>query len=139
MSQKTETGDSTAFYISKLNWHSYGLTGTYFQKIYLLDDANILLSARDTSKIRKLINNIGDSTKTVAIHILLTQLLEPEKQIFQERYHYADDKSMEKVDFIYNSLIWTTSDGINFQIDQSEIRRIKGYWISKTSETKFIP
>ena len=133
---KTNIKDSTSFYISRLNWHSIEYSGTYFQKLYLTDEAKIILSVKDSSKIQKLITAMDHSNKTVAIHILLTQLLEPKNQIFRERFQYGNNNLVQRVDNIYNSLVWSTSDGIHFQINKLEISRIKEYWKSKTHQKK---
>src|SRR5271170_7818592 len=117
--------DSTSFYISKLNWDSFSESGDHFPNLYLMGDAKKILEIKDKHKIRKLVNCIQDSEKTVAIHIILTKLLEPQKANLNNHFHYKTDGSMQMVEFEYNSLMWSTRDVGNYQISQSEIKKIK--------------
>src|ERR1700722_4927474 len=70
---QTKPIDSTAYYINKLNWKSFGITSNYVSQPYLLEDAKKIISINDKNKVKKLIKALSNEEKTVVIHMILTQ------------------------------------------------------------------
>ena len=127
--QRSGNTDSVNFYISSLNWNSFEITTTYVPRIGLNEDAKRLIEIKDKAKIKKLVGNIGIDQKTVAIHMILTYLLEPTKKQFGESYNYGKDSTIKSVIYSYNRLKWTSDSHLqNNSISREEVDRIEQYW-----------
>jgi hypothetical protein len=127
--QRSGNPDSVNIYISRLDWNSFEIATTYVPRIGLNEDAKRLIKIEDKEKIKKLLNKIDIDQKTVAIHMILTYLLEPTKKQFRESYNYGKDSTIKSVIFSYNRLKWTSDSHLqNNSISKGEINRIKQYW-----------
>lgn len=128
-SQSSVNTDSVDIYISRLNWNSIEIATTYVPQINLNEDAKRLIEIKDKSKIKKLVGNIGIDQKTVAVHMILTYLLEPTKKQFGESYIYGKDSTIKSVIYSYNRLKWTSDTHLqNNIISRKEVDRIEQYW-----------
>jgi hypothetical protein len=121
--------DSLTIYISRLGWNSFVIGSTYVPQFALGEDAKRLIEIKDRSKIKMLVDNIPDAQKTVVIHMILSQILEPRKSAFGEYLHYGKDSAVKSVTFSYNSLKWT-GDFMrgHDSVSRDEIDRIDRYW-----------
>jgi hypothetical protein len=129
--QALNSRDSIDIYISKLNWNSFEITSNHFSQLLLRADAKRIIKIKDSTKLKKLLGNLEDSTKTVAIHIVLTKLLDPmldpSKKGFSYKYYYSKDGRMEKTVFVYNDLNWARNSG-KWSIQKDEINKVIKYW-----------
>ena len=129
--------DSADIYISRLNCNSAIVTTTYFQVLMLDSNGQRLVYLSDKSVNRKLISHLDDTTKVLAIHIILTRRLEHSKSGLGYEYIYDSEyKKIVRVNYRCNNLTWyyfTGEDNPNcfFRIDKSELYKIKFYWTQK--------
>ncbi len=127
-SQSMRSADSVNIYISRLGWESFSVATTYIPQLVLKEDAKRLIAIKGKAKIKKLLDSIVISQKTVAIHIILSQLLDPTKRQFGESYNYGKDSTIKSVVFSYNGLKWARDSLQENSISQEEINRIARYW-----------
>jgi|ERR1700722_14000454 len=127
-SQPSTKEDSVDIYISRLGWQSFAVAWTYVPQLALRGDANRLIKIQDESKIRKLVNNLADSQKTVVIHQILTRLLEPDNNAFGVTYNYGKDSKVKGCVFTYNGLRWTTDSLQENSISLEDINKVEKYW-----------
>jgi hypothetical protein len=80
-----------------------------------------------------LISALGDKTKTVIAHIILTQMWEPqnEQDFLGTKYIYKNCNDLIGWHHVYNGLVWDWHEESNLTIEQKEIEKIKSYWTSK--------
>jgi hypothetical protein len=131
--QNEKANDSTSFYISRLNWNSFSISWNYAAEFHLEKDAINLIQLNDSLKLKMLLESIDDSTKTVTIHAILSKIFEPKNSSFKVIYKHPNETSREVigVDLIFNSLIWSGNEIEGYRIKNSEITRIKKYWMTK--------
>jgi hypothetical protein len=128
-SQAKTDPDSVNIYISRLGWHSFGIANLYYGQVSLYEDAGRLIAIQDKSKIKKLIENMRNSEKTVVIHLILSKIVEPGKKDFTEHYNYGSDSLIQTVNYSYNRLVWTWDyRNKNGSISPEEIEKIDRYW-----------
>lgn len=127
--------DSIDYYIQKLNWNSFDFTPTYFRTIVLSNMAERLVSLEKKDAVAKLLTRITDSEKTVAIHIILTNIYEPQNAYLKTSYQYQDNKLI-KVFYSVNELNWEEDVNERYMITENEIKKIKAYWEQKLSFLK---
>jgi hypothetical protein len=132
-SQSLIKEDSVDIYISRLGWQSFAVAWTYVPQLALRGDANRLIKIKDETKIKKLVNNLADSQKTVVIHQILTHLLEPDNNAFGVTYNYGKDSRVKGCVFTYNGLQWTTDSLQKNSISQEEINKVERYWRERES------
>jgi hypothetical protein len=135
-SQSVGVGDSLDIYINRLGWHSSGIAWTYIPKIALYEDAKMLVAIKDTRKIPKLINSLGDSSKTVVVHLILSLLVEPENGSIQWKYNYGKDGEIVSADYVYNGLEWLWDTSGNSIVSRGEIDKVERYWRQRCHQTK---
>jgi hypothetical protein len=131
-SQSLPKEDSVDIYISRLDWDSFSIAWNYVPMIALGKDAKRLIAIRGI-KIKKLIDNITDSQKTVVIHQILTSLLEPSNREFGVTYIYRTGCV-----FRYNGLQWTTDSLQKNSISQEDIDKVNQYWRERLSKQPMI-
>jgi hypothetical protein len=134
-SQSAEVGDSVYIYISRLGSHSSGISWAYTPQIALYEDAKALVAIKDMRKIPKLINSLGDSSKTVVVHLILSRLVEPENSDIQCKYNYGKDGKILSVDYVYNGLEWRWDSAGNNIVSQGEIEKVERHWRQRCRET----
>lgn len=83
---------------------SFAITNDHVSSLLLKDDALRLINLRDGGKINRLLSSIENSEKTVVIHVILTQILEPGKGAFSYKYNYGKDSTVQSVLYQYNGL-----------------------------------
>jgi hypothetical protein len=120
--------DSADFYINKLGWRSSGVACKYFCEVAVYDDANRLIALPDPRKIQKLISHLGDSSKTVAIHLILTMILEPLDGSFGMWPNYGKAGKISSLGYEYNGLHWSSDSAWNYTISLEEVDNITNYW-----------
>jgi hypothetical protein len=117
--------DSVDFYINKLGWRSSGAACKYFCEVAFYDDAKRLIALPDP---RKLISHLGDSSKTVVIHLILTKILEPLDGSFGMWPNYGKDGKISTMGYEYNGLHWASDSAWNNTISREEVDNISRYW-----------
>jgi hypothetical protein len=130
-SQSAGSRDSVDIYINRLGLRSSGIAWTYVPKIALYEDAQRLIAIKDMTKIQKLINSLGDSSKTVVVHLILSHLVEPENSGIQCRYNYGKDGKVESTAYVYNGLEWLWDSNWNNIVSREEIDLIQRHWRKK--------
>jgi hypothetical protein len=126
--QSSKGADSVGIYISRLSWNSFVIGSTYVPQFALSEDAKRLIEIKDKLKIKMLVDSIQDSRKTVVIHMILSQLLDPSNRQFGESYNYGKDSTVKSVVFSYNGLKWARDSLQENSISEAEINRIERYW-----------
>jgi hypothetical protein len=119
--------DSVDIYIARLNWNSFGENGQYFSQLVLGQDAKRLIRLKSSSTIEKLIQHLTDSTKTVVIHQILTQLLDGSNWSFSEGYSTGNNSPFP-IAYTYNGLTWLRDSLWRPVITPDEIKKIEQYW-----------
>jgi len=129
--------DSAEIYISKLNCNSAIVNSTYFELLRLDSVGQRLVELKDESLNKKLLSHFDDTSRVLAIHIILTERLEFNKNGIRIHYIYDKDyKNILRVNYSCNNFHWfyLTIDNkpeCYFLIDKSEINRAKSYWTEK--------
>lgn len=84
----------------------------------------------------QLISSLGDKTKTVIAHIILTQLWEPQngQNFLGTKYIYKNCNDLIGWHHVYNGLVWDWHEDADQTIEQKEIDKIKAYWTAKIIE-----
>lgn len=129
--QANHYADSTDFYIKKLSWSSFEITNNYISQLIMKHDAKRLVELEDKEKLEKLFHNLDRKDKTVIIHIILSQILEPDSSSFSQVYQYAKDSTVKSVQYSYNGLRWVKDAGSRNHISGHDIRMIKKYWLHR--------
>ncbi len=127
---KAQSVDSTSTYIDSLSWKSFGFTTNYIPKLYLSETAKKIISIQDKNKVQKLFNYIIVKNKAVIVHIILTKLLNPDKDTFSESYVYNGD-SIIGIKYTYNGLSWKWDRKNGFSILEKNIKKIRDFWRTK--------
>ena len=73
--------DSADYYISQLGCNSVIVTTTYFEQLVLNPIGQRLVELKDKNLNGKLLAHLGDTSKALAIHIILTKRLEAKKVV----------------------------------------------------------
>ena len=123
--------DTIDYYIKNLNWKSVFLKINYGTELVLTKDAQRLVDAKDDKTVRKLFCEMSNQKKTVAIHVILTKMFEPDKVKFNGESIYKKD-TVIAVNYSCNTLKWqydVVEDKYN--IASEAIKQIKEYWIKK--------
>lgn len=130
--QDVKPVDSLGLYINQLSWTSFEISNNYIPFLILKDNAKSLINLKDERKLPKLYRNIDDTSKTVAIHIILTQIIEPINNALTLRYEYAKDSTISYVLYSYNGLTWCYENKKNVShIQKKNVSVIKKYWKQK--------
>ena len=115
--------DSLEYYVNKLNWNSFEEIIGFAPRIKLGPDIHNLIAFKDPQKINYLVNKLSDETKTVAIHIVLTNVYIKGYSSFG----MIDEAGKWSV-FEYNGLKWKRRNNVIRSISKKDIKRIKIYW-----------
>jgi hypothetical protein len=130
-------GDSADYYISQLGCNSAIVTTTYLEQLVLNPIGQRLVELRDKNLNDKLLAHLGDTSKALAIHIILTKRLEVNKSGFGLEYVYDKDyKHILRVNYSCNNFHWhylviDNNPDCFFHIDKEEINKAKQYWTEK--------
>lgn len=129
ISQNKTQQDSINCMINQINWNSFQISTNHFSKFVPNEYLTNLSKHRDKKTIIKLLRNINDSTKTVGIHFVLTNIFEQNEGIFSYKFEYDKNSMVKDIRYTYNNLNWSSSvDGGNNYVSKKEIRRIEKYW-----------
>lgn len=121
-------------YINKLNWNSFTVTPTYAPEVVIDSNAKKIIALKSKKVIQKLYANISDTNKTIAIHILLTQMLDNDTIRIGAMSIYNEGK-FEAVRYVYNKAKWFFNiESESNCIDKSEIICIKNYWSKRLNK-----
>lgn len=127
--------DSIDYYIKRLNWNSFEVFYSFAPKISITADGRKIVDFEDSQKVTKLINALSDKHKTVAAHLILSQLFDSAASEFSIGSRYNNKDISESV-FTYNQLEWTKSLTGGYSITKKYIRLIRAYWIKRTGQRK---
>jgi len=117
--------------IKRLSWNSITCDHSYIGSTVNYKDSTVNeLIKIGKPCIKSLYNSIGDTNKTVIIHIILTNILEPENKtdFLAESHFYKDCNKIIGAHNIYNGLIWEFYIDSGFSVTKKEIDKIKNYW-----------
>jgi len=131
ISRSTALAQSAEDLVAKLGWHSITTDHQYHSFILNYQDTTVRqLIARGKPVSNSLLKAIGDSRKTVAIHIILTKIWEPENanDHLSLLYQYKDCNDLAGWHYLFNGLVWEWSAIKDLTIESSEVRKIKTYW-----------
>src|SRR6187402_2867728 len=123
--------DSTDYFINNLSWESLFIKPTYATELVLNKDAERLIAAKDQRTVNKLFCEISNEKKTVAIHMILSRMFEPQEIKFTQEYIYKAD-SIIAIKYIYNTLEWQYRiKESKYKIESETVKKIKEYWKKK--------
>jgi hypothetical protein len=129
ISQNKMQQDSINRMINQINWNSFQISTNHFSKLVPNECLISLSKHKDKKTIVKLLRNINISNKTVAIHVVLTNIFELNKGIFLYNYEYDKNSRVKNIKYTYNNLNWDSSvDVVNYHISKKEIRKVEKYW-----------
>jgi hypothetical protein len=146
-----QTQDSTIYHIEKLNWESFNVILQYATiETFFDENGEKLVTTRDGKKFKKLLHYISQENKSVAIHAILTKIYEPKKLLVSVRYIYRKDANgkeipseMISMTFSLNNLNWdikfNDDNQPSYRIANSEILKIKEYWLNRLRAAKRHP
>jgi len=123
--------DSLTYYINRLNWESFEISSNYIPIMVMKHDAQRLIALEDKNKTKKLIHYLLNESSTVASHIILTAILEPEKNSFAQIYRYGSDSTVVGIQYSFNGLVWNWSEQSGNQIKKNDMIVIRKYWKKK--------
>jgi hypothetical protein len=129
--------DSADIYISRLNCNSAIIATTYFEKLVLDKNGQRLVELKDKNLDQKLVYHLNDTTKSLAIHVILSKRLDSNKSGLGVEYVYDSSyKHVLRVNFTCNDFHWfylvmDNNPDCYFHIDKNEIDRAKVYWTEK--------
>lgn len=127
--QDSKQIDSLRLFINQLGWESFDISNNYIPFLTLNDNSKNLVALKDERKLPELLKNINNSNKTVAVHIILTQIIEPMNNKLTLRYEYAKDSTINYVLYTYNGLTWCYDNKKNLNhIQKKYISAIEEYW-----------
>jgi hypothetical protein len=120
--------------IASLSWNSIAMDCMGGMLVLTHSDKTeqkLLSIGKEATK--QLIYSLGDKSKTVIAHIILTQLWEPQngQNILGTKYIYKDCNNLIGWHHVYNGLVWDWHEDKGQTIGQKEISKIKNYWTSK--------
>jgi hypothetical protein len=125
--------------VNTLSWKSIAMDciATELTLTYQ-DSTEIQLVHIGQPATRKLIYALGDSSKTVIAHIILTEIWgnRKEKYYFSTKYIYKDCNQLIGWHYVYNGLVWNWASETGETIKKSEIQKIQNYWFNKLIEKK---
>jgi hypothetical protein len=121
----------------QLNWNSFCITTNHFPRLILNKSLTNLLERKEKNSFPYLIQCIHKKDKTVAIHILLTNVFEVDKNALSISYVYGKDSSIQIIKYTYNSLSWFYSiKKDSFYVNRENIKNIYKYWKSYIKRKK---
>lgn len=121
----------------QLNWNSFCITTDHFPRLILNKPLTNLLERKDKNSSPYLIQCIHKEDKTVAIHILLTNVFEADKSALSISYLYGKDSSIQIIKYTYNSLSWFYSvEKDSLYVNRKDIKKIYKYWKSYIKREK---
>lgn len=123
--------------IDQLSWESITYKSNYYStNISLEDSAVTSLINHKFLGVDKLLKSIKKPEKTVVIHIILTNIFEPEMS-----HNYFSIMSIYEGCYcigyrnIYNGLIWSSIRDKE-KIEESEIKKIRNYWKARIADKR---
>lgn len=118
-----------------LTWNSFEInTTTYATIIEITDPFAQDLIKRGKNVTPVLLEHILDSEKGVAIHLILTEIWEPERFIVYSNYLYEENEPV-KLQYMVNNLKWYVDLDTDVQsVNNEELLKIKEYWSVKSSQ-----
>jgi len=117
--------DSLLYYIKQLDWNSFAESANFAPRLILYDKINNLIVLQDSSKVKLLIKSLQNSAKTVAAHIALTKIFNPQYDKFGSS---TDVGGSSTINYIYNGLN-KNGDG---KIERNNIKAIIKFWKKKS-------
>lgn len=134
-----QTNNKIDSIIEKLSWRSVSMTCMATMLMLTHEDSSEI----ELVKIGKpasegLIAALSDKNKTVAAHIILTEIWSDtiDKKYFVTKYIHKDCNQLIGWYHIYNGLVWEWYSGIGDSIRQTEIDKIKNYWTQRVIENQ---
>jgi len=113
----------------QLNWNSFYITTNHFSRLVLNESLTTLLKQKDKNRFLDLIQCIHKEDKTVAIHILLTNIFEADKNSLSISYEYDKDSSIQTIKYTYNSLSWFYSvEKDSLYVNKRDTQNIYKHW-----------
>ncbi|MFN8359100.1 MAG: hypothetical protein U0264_04220 [Candidatus Kapaibacterium sp.] len=134
--------DSARIYllVNRLSWKSISMNcmGTIIMLTHEDSTEKAILKIGKPAT-NKLIEALDDTSKTVIAHIVLTQIWNDNKnRLLSEKYIFKECNQRVGTHYVYNGLVWEWYDGKDFGIRQSEVEKIKKYWIAKLIDKKSV-
>ncbi len=126
--------DSINFFVNRLNWNSFGMTGNYINQVFLNEEAEKLtqISVDSIERFEMLLKEIEIEERTVSVHLILSKIFEPQKKTFKQSNILSVNGSDGGFIFSYNGLSWKFDVARKqYSISQNEILKIKKYWGEK--------
>jgi hypothetical protein len=121
--------------IEGLSWNSYRASHSY-RTIFVGHDQTYYELIKEKEQSGEILFNFIDKAdKTVPIHIILTQIFEPDRNFFLPlikfytcNYFKINFKQLAGTHFIYNGLVWESNKNGPNSINKYQIERIKHLW-----------
>lgn len=146
---QTQQKDSVDYYISRLGWDAATVATTYVPKVVLNEYAQKLVIMKGKSIDNRLYEKIGDTEKTLAIHVILTQRRKYRVKLSEEgvrqnedsitKYqisHYTKD-TLLGINYTYNGLKWYYNlNSGESSISDEAIRYAQSYWRKRIKKKK---
>lgn len=102
-----ESVDTAAgIYISKLNCNSTIVTTAYFERLELDSNGERLVYLNNPKLNQILLSHLDDTSKVLAIHVILTKRLEPESSFRTEYVYDSGYKQIVRINYSCNNFTW---------------------------------
>ncbi len=120
--------DSTRYFIEKLGWKSLVLKQTYVSQLVLDTNAKRLIFQKNEKTAKALFFSIKNDERPVIIHMILTEMFEPDKAVLDQKNFRITDSSIG-VRYSYNAISWDYNVyRRKYVISKENVIQIKRYW-----------
>jgi len=118
--------DETQELINNLSWNSFEFVINYGTSLVLDENSKKLISlGKDISK--ELLSELKNEEKSVIIHMILTNIWEPELFFWKTCYQNKLEDNFNHIEYSLNNLSWYNFKD-KLSVDPYEVNRIYNYW-----------
>jgi hypothetical protein len=128
--QKTNEGGIKNL-VYAIDNESIRITFNYIAKYSIDEKANYILNLNNNKKLNYLFKNLEEEDKIIISHILLTKILEPNKDNFTIENIQDDKGDIQSVILIYNNLKCKYVGNKLKILDNNNTDAISNYWKNK--------
>jgi hypothetical protein len=124
--------------ISNLSWNSIEIITNYGTSLNIVGKEAIELEKLGKQVSLDLLNEFKDYDKSIVIHLILTNIWEPEVNFLKVMYSDLPKSEEVMIEYRVNNFSWYESPGNNssFSIDTVERGKIYNYWSKRIEEVK---
>ncbi|MBC3759976.1 hypothetical protein H7U19_16305 [Hyunsoonleella sp. SJ7] len=123
--------------ISKLSWNSIEIATTYGTSVRIVGKEAIELEKLGKQVSSQLLDSFKNENKSVVIHLILTNLWEPEVNFLKVTHTNLPEADEVMVEYRINNFSWykPSNENSRYSIDTVERDKIYEYWLRRIRDS----